>query len=499
MLGVARTFALTGIKAETVHVEVDIRGGLPGFAVVGLPDAAVRESRERVRSALSNSGFDFPMSKITASLAPADLPKAGPGFDLAIAAGLLAASGQIPTGMLERYTLAGELALDGSLRPVPGALVMAEAARELGFRGIAVASANAAQAAMVEDVEVVAIDRISQLGELAAGELDRVPPTPLRARDGSGDADLSELRGQPVLRHALEVTAAGGHSMLLVGPPGSGKTLAAKRLPSLLPELAPTEALEVARISGACANGSQPLPTTARPFRAPHHTISPPALVGGGKPIRPGEVTRAHRGVLFLDELGEFRRDSLEALRQPLEQGWVSVARVGDRPVTLPCRFALIAASNPCPCGHGTGSGECSCHPSAVARYEAKLSGALADRIEITLGIGRPSADEMAAEPGEPSAPVRERVAAARRRQSERLGEGRCNAEMGPAELRERCALERGAERELRRGHQRLGLSGRGWDRMIRVARTLADLDASDAVTAEHVMRALSLRRKQDM
>ncbi len=500
MLGVARTFAVTGITPEPVHVEVDVRAGLPSFAVVGLPDTAVRESRERVRAALHNSGFDFPLSRITASLAPADLPKAGPGFDLAIAAGLLAASDQIPKGMLERYTLAGELALDGSIRPVPGALVMAEGTRSLGFRGIAVAADNAAQAALVREVEVVAIEHISQLAQLAVGGLERVPPTPLEgARPREGGSDLSELRGQPMLRYALEVAAAGGHSMLLVGPPGSGKTLAAKRLPSLLPDLAPAEALEVARIAGACANGSHPRSGTERPFRAPHHTISPAALVGGGRPIRPGEVTRAHRGVLFLDELGEYRRDSLEALRQPLEEGRVSIARIGERPVTLPCRFALVAASNPCPCGHGNDSGECNCHPSAVARYEAKLSGALADRIEITLGIGRPSADEMAAEPGESSAPVRERVARARRRQAERLGEGRCNAEMGPAELRSRGNLDRGAERALRAGHQKLGLSGRGWDRMIRVARTIADLDDSDAVTDEHVNRALSLRRKRDM
>ena len=498
MLGIARTFALIGIHAEPVHVEVDVRGGLPGFTVVGLPDAAVRESRERIRSALVNCGHDFPLSRITASLAPADLPKTGPGFDLATAAGLLVASKQIPSGVLERYALAGELALDGSIRPVPGALAMAEGARRLGLRGIAVPAASAPRAAVVEGVEVIALEHLSQLPELAENGLGPVPRTPLAGKAPAEQSDLSELRGQPMLRYALEVAAAGGHSMLLVGPPGSGKTLAAQRLPSLLPPLAPNEALEVARIADACANGTGPALTTARPFRAPHHTISAGGLIGGGKPPRLGEVTRAHRGVLFLDELGEFRRDALEALRQPLESGTLSLARAGTPTVSLPCRFALVAASNPCPCGHGPDSGECNCHPAAVTRYEAKLSGALADRIEITLGIGRPSAEEMAAEPGEDSAAVRERVVRARERQSDRLGPGRCNAEMDPTELRTQCALEPDAQRALRDGHRRLRLSGRGWDRMIRVARTIADLADSDAVTQTHVEGALSLRRKND-
>jgi magnesium chelatase family protein len=499
MLGIARTFALLGIHAEAVHVEVDVRGGLPGFTVVGLPDAAVRESRERIRAALVNCGFDFPLSRITASLAPADLPKAGPGFDLATAAALLVASNQIPSGVLERYALAGELALDGAIRPVPGVLAMAEGAHGLGLRGIAVPAESAEGAAVVANVEVIPVEHLSQLPELADGRIAPLPPTPLAAGQSEEGADLSELRGQPMLRFALEVAAAGGHSMLLVGPPGSGKTLAARRLPSLLPPLAPNEALEVARIADACANGDRRGLGAARPFRAPHHTISAAGLTGGGRPLRLGEVTRAHRGVLFLDELGEFRRDALEALRQPLEEGTLSIGRAGTPTVTLPCRFALVAASNPCPCGHGSGSGECNCHPAAVTRYEAKLSGALADRIEITLGIGRPTADEMAAEPGESSAAVLERVVRARQLQGERLGPGRCNAEMGPGELRERAGLDQAAQRALRDGHRRLGLSGRGWDRVIRVARTIADLQGSGPVTETHVESALSLRRKRDL
>jgi magnesium chelatase family protein len=495
VLAVARTFALIGIEAEPVHVELDVTGGLPTFAIVGLPDAAVRESRERVRSALLNSGFNFPMQRITANLAPADLRKAGPGFDLAIAAALLIASSQIPHGLLERYALAGELALDGSIRSVPGALAMAEAARSLGMRGIAVSPADADRAALVTGVEVVALEHITQLRELGEGAIDPVPPRDLNGAGPGGDAlDISDLRGQPALRYALEVSAAGGHSLLLIGPPGGGKTLAARRLPSLLPPLGQPEALEVVRIAGACGDGDA---SSVRPFRSPHHTISARALIGGGSPPGPGEVTRAHRGVLFLDELGEFRRDALEALRQPLEEGEVTLTRV-DRSITLPCRFTLVAASNPCPCGRGADSGECECHPTAVARYRAKLSGALADRIDIQVGVDRPGADEMAEEPGEGSAAVRRRVREARSRQEDRLGPGRCNADMTPEELRLHCRLNSECLGLLAQGHEAMGLSGRGWDRVIRVARTLADLAGEGRIEPQKVAAALNMRRRAE-
>jgi magnesium chelatase family protein len=496
VLAVARTFALVGIEAEPIHVEVHVASGLPSFAIVGLPDTAVRESRERVRSALVNSGLEFPQRRITANLAPADLPKAGPAFDLAIAAALLVATGQLPNGLLERHALAGELALDGSIRPVSGALAMAEGARALGLRGIAIGAGSAREAALIDGVEVRPLEHVSQLGALAEGT---IPPLERELKPGpgsdDGDADLAELRGQPGLRRALEIAAAGGHSMLLVGPPGGGKTLAARRLPSLLPPLVREEALEVIRIAGACGAGSVNGAGPARPFRSPHHTASARALIGGGSPPRPGEVTRAHRGVLFLDELGEFRRDALEALRQPLEEGSVSLARAG-RSVTLPSRFQLVAASNPCPCGHGPGSGECECPPTVVARYEAKLSGALADRIDLFLNIGRPSADGLAGGPGEASAAVRERVEAARAHQRERLGPGRCNAEMTPVELRGLARLTADAERILRDGHDRLGLSGRGWDRVLRVSRTIADLAGEEEVRQERLEEALNLRRR---
>jgi magnesium chelatase family protein len=495
MLAVARTFALIGVEAEPVHVELDINRGLPTFAIVGLPDAAVRESRERVRSALVNSGFEFPLRRITANLAPADVRKAGPGFDLAIAAALLVASDQLPHGLLERHALAGELALDGSIRAAPGALAMAEGARRLGLRGIAIAGGAAPQATLVEGIEVRPLENVASLRQLAAGEIpalspDRDTPPP----EAATADDLADLRGQPGLRRALEVAAAGGHSLLLLGPPGGGKTLAARRLPSLLPPLGQEEMLEVIRIAGACGehpNGGR----RSRPFRSPHHTASARALIGGGVPPRPGEVTRAHRGVLFLDELGEFRREALEALRQPLEEGSVTLARA-SRSISLPCRFMLVAASNPCPCGHGADSGECDCPPHAVARYRAKLSGALADRIDIQVNVDRPDSDGLAEGPGEASAAVRKKVMAARRRQEERLSPGRCNAELGPAELRRVIRVDEAGARTLRDGYDRLGLSGRGWDRVLRVARTIADLSDSDEVTEDHVGEALALRRK---
>jgi magnesium chelatase family protein len=498
VLAVARTFALIGIEAEPVTVELDVTRGLPAFTIVGLPDAAVRESRERVRSALVNSGFTFPLQRITANLAPGDTRKAGAGFDLAIAAALLVATGQVPRGVLERYALAGELALDGSIRPVPGALAMAEGARARGLRGIAVAPEDAPLAALVDGVEVVALDHVSRLPELAEGSLDPVRADRGAALSPAGEEglDLADLKGQAALRHALEVAAAGGHSLLLIGPPGGGKTLAARRLPSLLPPLGDDEALEVIRIAGACGDAAVP-GEVRRPFRAPHHTVSAGALIGGGRPPRPGEVTRAHRGLLFLDELGEFRRDALEALREPLERNEVTLSRAG-RTVTLPCRFALVAASNPCPCGHGEDSGECECHPTAAARYRAKLSGALADRIDVQVGVERPGADGLSEGPGETSAAVRERVVAARERQDRRLGPGRCNAEMTPEELRRHCPLPPEAELELRRGHRTMSLSGRGWDRVVAVARTLADLAGEDRIDRDMINSALGLRRRAE-
>jgi magnesium chelatase family protein len=495
MLATAQTFTLDGIAARPVRVEVDVHRGLPAFSIVGLPDTAVREARERVRAALANCGFDFPLRRIVANLAPASLRKAGPGLDLPIAVALLVASGQLEWERASRLAMAGELALDGSVRPIPGVLAIAEAAREQGAEAVVVPEENGPEAALVGGIEILPLASLAQIPGLAAGEWtpDRPAPLALPAGPRPGAPDLADLRGQPHLRYALEVAAAGGHSLLMIGPPGAGKSLAASRLPSILPPLGPEEALEVARIASACGRLGQGL-SGGRPFRAPHHTISPAGIVGGGNPPAPGEATLATRGVLFLDELCEFRRDALEALRAPLESGWVTISRAGGSR-GLPCRFMLVAASNPCPCGRGEADPECSCAPLAARRYQGRLSGALADRLDILAAIRQPSAAEIAGPPGEPSASVRERVAAARARQEDRLGAGRCNAEMTPAEARE-GVLEEKAAALLAESYSRRRLSGRAHDRVLRLARTIADLAGADSIERDHIAQALQLRRR---
>jgi magnesium chelatase family protein len=455
----------------------------------------VREARERVRAAIANCGFDFPLQRIVANLAPASLRKAGPGLDLPIAVALLVASGQLEWERLPCLAMAGELALDGSVRPIPGVLAIAEAARREGAEGIVVPAENGSEAALVGELEVISLENLGQILALAAGEWipDRPEPLPLPLMPAAGGPDLADLRGQPHLRYALEVTAAGGHSLLMIGPPGAGKSLAASRLPSVLPPLSPDEALEVARIASACGRLAG-RPSGGRPFRAPHHTVTPAGLVGGGNPPGPGEATLAHRGVLFLDELCEFPREALEALRAPLENGWVAISRAGSNR-RLPCRFMLVAASNPCPCGRGEADPECTCAPLAVRRYQGRLSGALADRLDILVAIRQPSAADIGGPPGEPSAAVRERVAVARERQEGRLGAGRCNAEMTPGEVRD-CLLDDAAAALLAESYSRRRLSGRAHDRVLRLARTIADLAGTTAIGREQIAQALQLRRR---
>ncbi len=489
MLAMARTFSLLGVEAREVRVEADVRLGLPSFTLVGLPDAAVRESRERVRAAIVNSGFEFPQRRITANLAPADLRKAGPGFDLALAAAVLAATDQVPAAVLADLALAGELALDGSLRPVPGTLAMAEAAVRGGARAIVVPSACGPEAALVAEATVVGLDRLDQL-VLLGGSAEPPPcqPADPPPRTTTGP-DLADLRGQPALRHALELAAAGGHSLLISGPPGAGKSMAARRLPSILPPLDPAERIQAARVASACGVPVEPAIAGHRPFRAPHHTISAAGLVGGGNPPRPGEVTLAHRGVLFLDELPEFGRTTLEAIRQPLEDGTLRISRARYS-VELPARFQLIAAANPCPCGRGAESGECRCDHGAIRAYEARLTGALADRIDISLVVAQPDLREFAS-PGEGSAAVRERVLAARERQ---LFRGTpTNAACPTQEI----DVDEDGARLLEEAGNATGLSGRGRDRVVRVARTLADLAERDSVTPEDIAGALAMRRRQ--
>jgi len=495
MLATAKTFTLDGIVARPVRVEVDVHRGLPAFSVVGLPDAAVREARERVRAALANCEFEFPLRRIVANLAPASLRKAGPGLDLPIAVALLVASGQLEWEGLSRLAMAGELALDGSVRPIPGVLAIAEAARETGAEAIVVPAENGPEAALVGGLGVIGLESLAQIPALAGGEWapGRPPALSLSLAPPSGGPDLADLRGQPHLRYALEVAAAGGHNLLMIGPPGAGKSLSASRLPSVLPPLSPEEALEVARIASARGRLNEGF-GGGRPFRTPHHTVSPAGLIGGGNPPGPGEATLAHRGVLFLDELGEFRRDTLEALRAPLESGWVSISRANSNR-SLPCRFMLVAASNPCPCGRGEADPECGCAPLAVRRYQSRLSGALADRIDILVAIRQPSAAEIGGLPGEPSAAVRERVTAARERQEQRLGPGRCNAEMSPAEARE-CVLGEAAAALLAESYSRHRLSGRAHDRVLRLARTIADLAGVEAIERDQMAQALQLRRR---
>jgi magnesium chelatase family protein len=501
MLARAPTFALVGVDAVEVTVEADIHPGLPAFTIVGLPDAAVQESRERVRTALVNSQFEFPLRRITANLAPADLRKAGPGFDLALAAAVLAASGQVQGDRLARYTVCGELGLDGTVRPVRGMLAVADAARRAGYEGLIVPSANAGEGSLVPGIEVVGIESVRGLADFLAGtwrpEPVSIDSSSLLSTKTDGDGDLDQVRGHHALKRALEVAAAGGHNALMYGPPGSGKSMVARRMPTVMPPLTLDEALDVTRVHSVAGILGDEALVSRRPFRAPHHSISSAGLIGGGTPPAPGEASLAHHGVLFLDEVGEFPRPALEALRQPLEQGHIWLRR-GHRTVRFPARFALVAATNPCPCGHaGDSRRECVCHPSAIQRYSAKLSGPLLDRIDLILRVEPPTRDElMSGKPTQGSKEIRERVVAARRRQLERLaGSGRrSNAEMTPSQVRRFCALARDARATLWRAHETVGLTVRGHDRVLRVARTLADLEGRDRLERRAIAEAVAYR-----
>lgn len=492
MFATVRSFVLDGLTGRSVRVEVNIDRGLPSFAVLGLLDSAVREARERIRAALVNSGLEFPLRRVVVNLAPSSLRKASPALDLPIAAALLAASGQIELDRLTQVSFVGELALDGSLRPAHGVLPFAEEAKRFGAATLVVPSANAPEAALVEGIDVVAVDHLAQLPGLCSGETISPHPKPLPLGLGppTGPPDLADLRGQAELRGALELAAAGGHSMLMVGPPGAGKAMAASRLPSILPPLSPSEALEVARIASATGRLDAGW-RGGRPFRAPYHTISATGLVGGGTPARPGEVTLAHRGVLFLDQVEAFRREALEALSGPISCGEAVVSRAGVRH-SFPARFQLLAAADPCPCGRGGRDPGCLCAPHELERYRSRIEGALGGWVEICIALRPPGAEEIGGPPGESSAAVADRVTRARELQERRLGVGRSNAQMDAKEL-DSCALHSEAVLLLDELTRTGRLAAR--ERAMRLAQTLADLDAAPLITERHLTRALRLSR----
>ncbi len=499
------TFTLTGLEPRRVTVEVDLRAGLPSFTIVGLGDRAVRESRERVQTAIINSGYKFPDKRVTVNLAPADLRKSGPGFDLAIACGVLAASGQVPLGRLERLAVFGELALGGSIRAGRGVLAVAEGVRDAGLDGLVVSAERVGEGALVDAIAVHGAASLAEAAAILRGLPVDDAPRPAAGPPSLEDAepvaapepavDLADVRGHASVLGSLTIAAAGGHNLLFTGPPGTGKTLLARRLPGILPPLTRAEALEVTRIQSIVGLRGAGSLVAERPFRAPHHHISASGLVGGGVVPSPGEATLAHHGVLFLDEFSEFSRDALEALRQPLEDGRVAIVR-GQQTAIYPTRIMLVAATNPCPCGY-LGSERCRCSEPELARHQRRLSGPLLDRIDLQVHVARPTAGELRGAAHCTSASERERVVAARERQLARLAGSRatCNAHMDAAQVRRLVRLEPDAERELWRDYDKGALSARGHQRVMRVAQTVADLAGSPTVRRAHVLHALGLRR----